>query len=240
MTPRRHQSLAHSRTHEGRRTRQALLASKDYPRGAAHGSRGSERPHCRQGVPVTETNNDSLTWLTQEAYDRLKTELDYLSGPGGLTSPRRSKPPGTRATCARTVVTTPPRRSRERSRAGSSSSPTSCSTPRWVSHRGQTGGRAGNDRDHPVRRRRRRGDLPAGLAEESGAPIDVYSPRSPLGSAINGKKIGDTATYRCGTGGGPRSRSWRPSPTSAADPRPHQRGASCAVMTHTMHRADVA
>jgi len=31
--------------------------------------------------------------------------------------------------------------------------------------------------------------------EESGAPIDVYSPRSPLGSAINGKKIGDTATY---------------------------------------------
>ena len=31
--------------------------------------------------------------------------------------------------------------------------------------------------------------------EESGAPIDVYSPRSPLGSAINGKKIGDSATY---------------------------------------------
>src|ERR1700733_2761709 len=35
-----------------------------------------------QGVPVTETRNDSVTWLTQEAYDRLKTELDYLSGPG--------------------------------------------------------------------------------------------------------------------------------------------------------------
>jgi transcription elongation factor GreA len=31
--------------------------------------------------------------------------------------------------------------------------------------------------------------------EESGAPIDVYSPRSPLGSAINGKKIGDSASY---------------------------------------------
>jgi transcription elongation factor GreA len=31
--------------------------------------------------------------------------------------------------------------------------------------------------------------------EESGAPIDVYSPRSPLGSAITGKKVGDTATY---------------------------------------------
>ncbi len=31
--------------------------------------------------------------------------------------------------------------------------------------------------------------------EESGAPIDVYSPRSPLGSAINGKKVGEKATY---------------------------------------------
>jgi len=31
--------------------------------------------------------------------------------------------------------------------------------------------------------------------EESGSPIDVYSPRSPLGAAINGKKIGDSATY---------------------------------------------
>jgi transcription elongation factor GreA len=31
--------------------------------------------------------------------------------------------------------------------------------------------------------------------EESGTPIDVYSPRSPLGSAITGKKVGETATY---------------------------------------------
>jgi len=31
--------------------------------------------------------------------------------------------------------------------------------------------------------------------EESGAPIDVYSPRSPLGSAISGKKVGETASY---------------------------------------------
>jgi len=31
---------------------------------------------------VTETRDDTVTWLTQEAYDRLKSELDYLSGPG--------------------------------------------------------------------------------------------------------------------------------------------------------------
>ena len=31
--------------------------------------------------------------------------------------------------------------------------------------------------------------------EESGSPIDVYSPKSPLGAAITGKKIGESATY---------------------------------------------
>jgi transcription elongation factor GreA len=31
--------------------------------------------------------------------------------------------------------------------------------------------------------------------EESGAAIRVYSPRSPLGAAINGKKVGEQATY---------------------------------------------
>src|SRR5207248_7529721 len=36
------------------------------------------------GVPVTETRDDTVTWLTQEAYDRLKAELDYLSGPGRI------------------------------------------------------------------------------------------------------------------------------------------------------------
>src|ERR1017187_2843394 len=35
-----------------------------------------------QGVSVTETRDDTVTWLTQEAHDRLKSELDYLSGPG--------------------------------------------------------------------------------------------------------------------------------------------------------------
>src|SRR5690349_22305080 len=39
-------------------------------------------PAQYQGVPVTETRDDSVTWLTQEAYDRLKAELDHLSGPG--------------------------------------------------------------------------------------------------------------------------------------------------------------
>ena len=33
------------------------------------------------------------------------------------------------------------------------------------------------------------------IAAPSGSPIDVYSPRSPLGAAIMGKKVGENATY---------------------------------------------
>ena len=36
--------------------------------------------------------------------------------------------------------------------------------------------------------------------EESGAPIDVYSPRSPLGSAINGKRVGEKVEYELPNG----------------------------------------
>ena len=33
---------------------------------------------------MTETRDETVTWLTQEAYDRLKAELDYLSGEGRI------------------------------------------------------------------------------------------------------------------------------------------------------------
>src|ERR1700753_2671874 len=37
-----------------------------------------------RSAPVTETRDESVTWLTQEAYDRLKAEFDYLSGQGRI------------------------------------------------------------------------------------------------------------------------------------------------------------
>lgn len=33
---------------------------------------------------MTETSQSTVTWLTQEAYDRLKNEHEHLSGPGRL------------------------------------------------------------------------------------------------------------------------------------------------------------
>jgi transcription elongation factor GreA len=38
-------------------------------------------PHTEQGDTVTDTSV-SVTWLTQEAYDRLRAELDHLTGAG--------------------------------------------------------------------------------------------------------------------------------------------------------------
>src|ERR1700679_2835628 len=69
----------------GRPTGKTLLTSKDYPQGPTLRPGGPQGvPHHFLGVPVTETRDDSLTWLTQEAYDRLKSELDHLSGTGRI------------------------------------------------------------------------------------------------------------------------------------------------------------
>ena len=55
--------------------------------------------------------------------------------------------------------------------------------------------------------------------EESGAPIDVYSPKSPLGSAISGKKVGETRDLLAAERADRRrSRSSRPSPTRGCKP----------------------
>jgi transcription elongation factor GreA len=51
--------------------------------------------------------------------------------------------------------------------------------------------------------------------EESSSPIDVYSPRSPLGAGIMGKKVGEKATYSSLPNGAPApSRSSKRSRTS--------------------------
>ena len=87
---------------------------------------------------MTETRDDSVTWLTQEAYDRLKAELDHLSGQGRVDIAKKIEAAREEGTCARTAVTTRPRKSRARSRAGSSSSSTSWRTRGSASRRAPT------------------------------------------------------------------------------------------------------
>jgi transcription elongation factor GreA len=145
---------------------------------------------------VTETREDGVTWLTQEAYDRLKAEFDYLSGParteiakkieaareegdlrenGGYHAAKeeQGKQEGRILQLQQILESA---RVGEPPRANGVVSPGMTVTVKF----------AGDDEEVTFL---------LGSREESGAPIDVYSPKSPLGAAINGKKIGETATY---------------------------------------------
>ncbi|MGE5136637.1 MAG: transcription elongation factor GreA [Gemmatimonadota bacterium] len=145
---------------------------------------------------MTETRNESLTWLTQEAYDRLKSELDHLAGPGRVEIAKRieaareegdlrenggyhaaKEEQGKREARIRQL-----QHILENSRVGE--------PPR-------TDGVVGPGMTVTIRFDGDDDEVTFLLAsrEETGSPIDVYSPRSPLGSAIDGKKVGDTATY---------------------------------------------
>jgi transcription elongation factor GreA len=145
---------------------------------------------------VTETRDDGVTWLTQEAYDRLKAELDYLSGPARADIARKIEAARAEGDLrenggyhaakdeqgqmeARIIVL---QHILETARVGA--------PPR-------TDGVVGPGMTVTVRFVKDEDEVTFLLAsrEESGSPIDVYSPRSPLGSAIMGKKVGEQATY---------------------------------------------
>ena len=145
---------------------------------------------------MTETRDDSLTWLTQEAYDRLKAEFDHLSVQGRLDIAKKiedareegdlkenggyhaakeeqGKIEGRIIQLQHILENA---RVGEPPRADGVVGPGMTVTVRF----------AGDDEEVTFLLASR---------EESGSPIDVYSPRSPLGSAINGKKVGDSASY---------------------------------------------
>jgi transcription elongation factor GreA len=150
---------------------------------------------------VTETRDDSVTWLTQEAYDRLKSELDHLSGTGRIEIARKIEDARLEGDLkenggyhaakeeqgkqeARIIQLM---RVLENSRVGTA--------PR-------TDGIVGPGMTVTIRFAGNDDEVTFLLAsrEETGAPIDVYSPKSPLGAAIMGKKAGETATYNLPNG----------------------------------------
>lgn len=146
---------------------------------------------------MADSHTDNVTWLTQEAYDRLKAELEYLTGPGRTDIAKKieaareegdlrenggyhaakeeqGKMEG-RILQLRQIL--------DNARVGEA--PVSADgkvTP------GMTVTVAFEGDDEEV-------TFLLASREEQGAPIDVYSPKSPLGAAINGKKIGDKASY---------------------------------------------
>ena len=145
---------------------------------------------------MTETRDDTVTWLTQEAYDRLKSELDYLSGPGRAEIAKKIEQARGEGDLRENggYHAAKEEQGKQAARIHQIQSILDSS---MVGEPPRTDGVVGPGMTVTVRFTGDDDEVTFLLAsrEESGAPIDVYSPRSPLGAAIMGKKVGETATY---------------------------------------------
>ena len=145
---------------------------------------------------MTETRDDTVTWLTQEAYDRLKTELDYLSGQGRIDIAKKIEAARAEGDLRENggYHAAKDQQGMQEARINQL---THILTHSKVGEPPRMDGVVGPGMTVTVRFEGDDVETTFLLAsrEESGSPIDVYSPRSPLGAAITGKKVGDKATY---------------------------------------------
>ena len=150
---------------------------------------------------MTQTS-DNVTWLTQEAYDQLKAELEYLSGParteiskkieaareegdlrenGGYHAAKEEQ--GKQELRVRQLE-----QLLETAKVGEAPADTGVVAPGMV----VTIAFDGDESD----------TLTFLLAsrEYASADVETYSPQSPLGGGVNGKKVGTEAEYELPNG----------------------------------------
>ena len=147
---------------------------------------------------MTETQN--VTWLTQEAYDRLKEELDFLSGEGRAEIVKRIEAAREEGDLRENGGYHAAKDSRASARRGSASC-SSCSRSAQVGEapKAPSGVVApGTVVTAKVQDKHMRFLL--GSREVAGDGIEVYSEKSPMGAAINGKHKGEKATFAAPNG----------------------------------------
>ncbi|SDG88766.1 transcription elongation factor GreA [Sinosporangium album] len=145
---------------------------------------------------MAESHDANVTWLTQEAYDRLKAELEYLSGPGRVDIARKIEAAREEGDLRENGGYHAAKEEQGKMEGRILQLRHLLDSAR-VGEAPRTEGVVGPGMTVTIRFQGDEEEVTFLLAsrEESGAPIDVYSPRSPLGAAINGKKIGEVATY---------------------------------------------
>ena len=145
---------------------------------------------------MTETREDSVTWLTQEAYDRLKAELDHLSGQGRVDIAKKIEAAREEGDLRENGGYHAAKEEQGKIEGRILQLQHILENAR-VGEPPRTDGVVGPGMTVTVRFVRDEEEVTFLLAsrEESGSPIDVYSPKSPLGSAITGKKVGEQASY---------------------------------------------
>ena len=150
---------------------------------------------------MTETRDDIVTWLTQDAYDRLKSELDYLSGPGRIEIAKKIEAARDEGDLKENGGYHAAKEEQGKQEGRIHQLQYILDNSR-VGDPPRTDGGVGPGMTVTIRFQGDEDEVTFLLAsrEESGSPIDVYSPRSPLGNAIAGKKVGETATYNLPNG----------------------------------------
>ncbi|WP_406285797.1 transcription elongation factor GreA [Embleya sp. NBC_00896] len=145
---------------------------------------------------MTQTS-ESVTWLTQEAYDRLKAELEHLSGPGrselavkieearqegdlkenaGYHAAKEEQ--GKQELRIRQLIGL-----LQNAKVGEAPADDGIVEPGMVVTVVFNG-----DKNDPT-------TFLLGSREDAVTDVEVYSPQSPLGKAINGKTVGHKATF---------------------------------------------
>ena len=144
---------------------------------------------------MTETRED-VTWLTQEAHDRLKAELDYLASTGRVEIAKKIEAARDEGDLRENGGYHAAKEEQGKQEARIRQIQHILENAR-VGAPARTDGVVGPGMTVTIRFVRDEEEVTFLLAsrEESGSPIDVYSPRSPLGAAIMGKKVGEKATY---------------------------------------------
>lgn len=147
---------------------------------------------------MTETEN--ATWLTQESYDRLKEEFDYLSGEGRTEIAKKIEAAREEGDL-RENGGYQAAKEEQGKQEGRIAQLRSILENAKVGEPTTTEGVVSPGMTITVRFE---GDdeitFLLGSREENNTPIDVYSPKSPLGKAIMGKKVGESASYQLPNG----------------------------------------
>jgi len=148
---------------------------------------------------VTETS-ENVTWLTQEAYDRLKSELDQLSGPGRLEIAKKIE-------AAREEGDLKENGGYHAAKEEQGKQEARIRQLQQLLDNAEVGGRPADDgvvEPGMIVTVDLAGDevrfLLGSREVAASEDIEVYSEKSPLGAALLGRKVGDSTTYSAPNG----------------------------------------
>ncbi|MFD0276519.1 transcription elongation factor GreA [Kitasatospora sp. NPDC127111] len=151
---------------------------------------------------MTQTS-EHVTWLTQSGYDQLKAELDHLTGPWRIEIAQKIEAAREEGDLKENAGYHAAKEEQgkyelrirqltqllERAKVGEAPADSGVVAPGMV----VTVAFDGDEDDTTT--------FLLGSREMAGSDdLDVYSPQSPLGRAIDGKKVGDEATYELPNG----------------------------------------